>query len=188
VRVGINNVYVRKFIDDIPKLEWGNIAVYADHSNELAKSLLDGFIDVAIYFALQDVDVDPSVKIVGERPDEMTWVRSADFTLSPGAPIPLITWPGQTTHDLMIQALEQNSMVYRIAFSSPDFNSRMEAAKAGWGLTILPKRAVSAPLQAANEYYLPALRTPKLLLCAHAGVYAKHRALVDKLHVQFMGL
>lgn len=186
IRIGLSNVYVRTFIDEIPKNDWGKISVYADTSSELAKCLLDGFIDVAMYFSLPDAVVDSSIKVVGERDDEMTWVRSADFTLSPGAPIPLITWPGQTTHDLMIHALEQKSMVYRIAFSSPDFYSRMEAAKAGLGLTILPKRALGMQLQAANEYYLPSLRSPKLLLCTHASFYAKHRTVVDSMHAKFL--
>ena len=56
------------------------------------------------------------IDLVAQRDDEVTWVRSRDFTLSPGAPVPILTWPGQIMHDLMIQALERKGMVYRIAF------------------------------------------------------------------------
>jgi DNA-binding transcriptional LysR family regulator len=71
--------------------------------------------------------------------------------------------------------------VYRIAFSSPDYHARIDAAKAGIGLTLLPKRLVPESLMAANEYYLPAPGTPKIFLCTRAGFRDKNRTLVDQL-------
>ncbi len=111
-----------------------------------------------------------------------------DFTLSPGAPIPLLTWPGQIVHNVMIQALERKGMIYRIAFSSPDYHARIEAAKAGIGLTLLPTALIPASLLAANEYYLPKLAIPKLVLCAREGIRKKHSILIEELHVKFFGI
>lgn len=188
IRVGLSNVYAQKVMEQMGKSDLANICIYADNSAEIAKCLMDGFIDIGIFLSVPELRNDMAVEVIGERNDDMTWIRSTDFTLSPGAPIPLLTWPGQVTHDLMIQALEQKGMVYRIAFSSPDYHARIEAAKAGIGLTILPKRMVPAPLVAANEYYLPQLRAPRLLLCARAGFHAKNRQLMDTLHASFLSL
>jgi hypothetical protein len=41
---------------------------------------------------------------------------------------------------------------------------------------------------AANEYYLPVLRAPRLLLCARTGFHAKNRQLMDTLHASFLSL
>ncbi len=187
IRLGICNVYVRRALAEIPRTSLGNLSIYADRSHELAKTLLDGFVDAAIYFTLSDMPPDPTIKVIGQRDDEMTWVRSADFTISPGAPIPLLTWPGQVSHDAMIQALDQKGLVYRIAFSSPDYNARLEAAKAGVGITILPKRVVEAPLIAASDYYLPPIRPIRLMLCTHESFYSKNRQLIDTLNEKCIG-
>ncbi|MET0968689.1 MAG: LysR family transcriptional regulator [Tardiphaga sp.] len=188
IRLGLSNVYSQRMLEVMSKAEMSNISIYADHSAEIAKCILDGYVDVAIFLALSDSAPDPTVDVIGQRDDEMSWVRTKDFTLSPGAPIPLLTWPGQITHDLMVQALERKGMIYRIAFSSPDYHARIEAAKAGIGLTLLPKRLVPAPLIAANEYYLPAPAVPKMLMCARSGFKQKNGKLLEHLHAKFMSI
>jgi DNA-binding transcriptional LysR family regulator len=97
----------------------------------------------------------------------------------------LLTWPGQIMHELMVQALERKAMIYRIAFSSPDYHARIEAAKAGVGLTVLPKRLLPASLIEANEYYLPTCETPRMLLCARSERGARSTELLDTLRSRF---
>lgn len=188
IRLGLSNVYSQRIMEVMGKAEMANVCIYADNSAEIAKCLSDGFIDIGIYLSLSDVPSDAGVEVIGCREDEVVWVRSRDFTLSPGAPIPLLTWPGQITHELMIQALERKGMIYRIAFSSPDYHARIEAAKAGIGLTLLPKRLVPAPLVVANEYYLPTPGTPKMLLCAREGFRRGHEKLLEELHLKYLGI
>lgn len=188
IRLGMCSVYSQKMLESLTRVELANICIYADNSAEIAKCLLDGFIDVGIFLGMVDPPLDSAVDLIAQRDDEVTWVRSKDFTLSPGAPVPLLTWPGQITHDLMIQALERKGMVYRIAFSSPDYQARIEAAKAGIGLTILPKRLVPEPLMAANEYYLPPPGVPKLFLCARTGFRDRNRKLVDQLREKLLAI
>jgi DNA-binding transcriptional LysR family regulator len=188
IRLGLSNVYSQRMMEVMSKAEMSNVCIYADNSAEIAKCVLDGFVDVAIFLAASAAPPDVTVDVVGERDDEMSWVRAKDFTLSPGAPIPLLTWPGQITHELMVQALERKGMIYRIAFSSPDYHARIEAAKAGIGLTLLPKRLVPAPLIAANEYYLPTPAVPKMLMCARAGFKQKNTKLVEQLHAKFLDI
>jgi DNA-binding transcriptional LysR family regulator len=188
IRLGLSNVYAKRMMDEIGRSDLANVTIYADNSTEIAKCVLDGFVDIGILQSSPDTALDVSIEVSEERIDEMTWARSSDFTLSPGAPIPLLTWPGQFTHDMMIQALEQKGMVYRLAFSSPDYHARIEAAKAGIGLLILPKRMIPAPLIAANEYYLPPLRSSKLLFCSRPGFQTRNRQLVEALRAKFLAL
>ena len=188
IRLGLSNVYSQKMLEITNKAEMANVCIYADNSAEIYKGLLDGFIDVGIFLSLVDLTPDSSIDVITQREDEVTWVRAKDFTLSPGAPVPLLTWPGQITHDLMIQALERKGMVYRIAFSSPDYHARIDAAKAGIGLTLLPKRLVPDPLMAANEYYLPPPSSPKIFLCSRAGFRDKNRKLIDQLQEKLLAI
>jgi DNA-binding transcriptional LysR family regulator len=188
VRLGLSHVYAQRMLEVMNKAEMANICIYADNSTEISKSMLDGFIDVGIFLGMVEMPPDPAIDIIAQRDDEVTWVRSRDFTLSPGAPVPLLTWPGQIMHDLMIQALERKGMVYRIAFSSPDYHARIDAAKAGIGLTLLPKRLVPEPLMAANEYYLPSPGTPKIFLCARAGFRNRNRNLVEQLKEKLLAI
>lgn len=188
IRLGLNNVYAKKMMDEIGRSDLANVTIYADNSAEIAKCVLDGFVDIGILQSNPDAVIDPSVEVSEERVDDMTWARSSDFTLSPGAPIPLLTWPGQFTHAMMIQALEQKGMMYRLAFSSPDYYARIEAAKAGIGLLVLPKRMIPAPLIAANEYYLPPIRSSKLLFCLRPGFHTRNRQLVEILRSKFLSL
>jgi DNA-binding transcriptional LysR family regulator len=188
IRLGLSNVYSQRMMEVMSRAEMASVCIYADNSAEISKCLLDGYVDVAIFLGTSGNSPDASIEVVGQRDDEMSWVRAKDFTLSPGAPIPLLTWPGQITHELMVQALERKGMIYRIAFSSPDYHARIEAAKAGIGLTLLPKRLVPAPLIAANEYYLPAPSVPKMLLCTRSDFRQKNPDLLDQLHAKFLSI
>ncbi|WNV12385.1 LysR family transcriptional regulator [Tardiphaga sp. 709] len=188
IRLGLTNFYSQRAMEGMSKAAMNNVCIYSDNSAEIAKSMLDGYIDVGVFLSISDMPGDAAIDIVAQRDDELTWVRSKDFTLSPGAPIPLLTWPGQIVHNVMIQALERRGMIYRIAFSSPDYHARIEAAKAGIGLTLLPTALIPASLLAANEYYLPKLAIPKLVLCAREGIRKKHSILIKELHVKFFGI
>ncbi len=184
-RVGLSNIYSQRLMEVLNKAEMKNFSIYADNSAEIVKCLSDGFVDIGIYISMSDTPPDPRIEIVDQRDDEVTWVRAKDFTLSPGAPVPLLTWPGQIMHELMVQALERKGMVYRIAFSSPDYHARIEAAKAGLGLTVLPKRLVPPSLIVADEYYLPACGTPRMLLCARNENNLRSIKLLEMLQSRF---
>lgn len=188
IRLGLSNVYSQRIMQMMSKADMTNVCVYADSSADIFKSLADGFIDIGIFISLTELPPDAEVEIAGEREDEMVWVRSKDFTLRPGAPIPLLAWRGQETYDLMIGALERKGMIYRIAFSSSDHHARIEAAKAGLGLTLIPKRLVPDLLVVADEYHLPLPATPRILLCTRAGIGADCRKFLAELNTRFRGI
>jgi hypothetical protein len=135
-------------------------------STELSKGILDGYLDIACL-------LDPPLeldRLVASWHEEFTWVRSANFVLSPGAPIPIVAWPGSVIDALTIRALEKAGLAYRIVFASQDHHARYLAVAAGFGVMHLPVRQIAAPLRVANEYYLPLLEKMRVAVAIRPGL------------------
>jgi len=182
VRIGTSELYTKTILLCLPKSEQLRLSIYADSSGEILKALLSAYVDIAVFFSPSDsLPADGSFSVLAEQEKELAWVRGRDFVLSPGAPIPMVTWPGQITHSLMIEALERSGMIYRLAFTSPDIQSALQAGAAGMGVLSLPKEFIPSSLVIANEYYLPRLKPIKLILAVRSGIQVKHRDLVDRL-------
>jgi DNA-binding transcriptional LysR family regulator len=163
IRFGISTLFVEKFLEHETAETLAGIVMYSEDSLGIAKGLIDGYIDVAYILENSEVGAGVSNFVVHERVEPFVWVRSKDFVLSPGAPIPLLAWPGD---DTMVRALTKKGSTYTIVFNSPDYHATVAALEAGIGVAALPKRAIPLPLVEAREYYLPALRPVKALLCA----------------------
>ena len=88
--------------------------------------------------------------------EDFVWARSPDLLVSPGAPVPIITWPGNILDSVTIKTLENAGLAYRVVFASPDGHARVAAAQIGLGFIGMPARQVEPPLIVANDYYLPA--------------------------------
>lgn len=154
VRLGLAALYVEQFLahwkpdrSDIP------IHFVCDHSAELARGLLEGYVDIGCI-------VNPPAgagEVIETWPEQSVWVRSRDFVLSPGAPVPLVSWPGGILDRLSVEALEKAGLTYRVVFASADYQARLAAVKARMGLMASPLRRVPDGLIVAREYYLPAL-------------------------------
>jgi hypothetical protein len=141
----------------------GVVLIKAIRALSIAKGLIDGYIDVGCFLANSEAAADVSDLIVNEREEPLLWVRSKDFVLSPGAPIPLVNWPDDNR---MIRALTKNGSAYKIAFNSPDYHATVTALETGIGLAACLSRFIPTPLVQAKEYYLPPLPPTKTLLCA----------------------
>lgn len=72
-------------------------------SAELASSLSSGYLDVALV-ASQEV---PMSVEVAQWTETMCWVSAHGLSTSPGAPIPLLSWPYGITDQLAIEAMER---------------------------------------------------------------------------------
>jgi hypothetical protein len=105
--------------------------------------------------------------IVHEYEEPIVWIRSKNFVLSPGAPIPILTHP---QNDWTIPALTKHGLSYKIVFNTADNYARFAAAKAGIGLTAVPKRSIPPDLVIAKEYYLPPLPPVRTLVCERPGL------------------
>jgi DNA-binding transcriptional LysR family regulator len=154
LRLGLAALYVDDFLARWkPEQFDGAIHFVCDHSAELARGLLDGYIDIGCI-------LNPPAgagELIDNWTEQPVWVRGKDFVLSPGAPIPLVGWPGGNLDRLAVEALEKAGLNYRVVFASADYEARLAAVKARVGLMTVPLRRVPDTLVIAKEYYLPPL-------------------------------
>lgn len=167
VRLGISTLLVREFISRQSADVLAGVFIQTDNSVAISRGLIDGYLDIACIFEHAVFSEDVSHLVVDETSQRMVWVRSRNFVLSPGAPIPILTWPSE---EWMIPTLTRRGLAYRIVFNSPDFHAKLYAAEAGVGLTAVPENMVPPSLVVAKEYYLPELPPIRALLCARLGL------------------
>jgi len=167
VRLGLSTLFVREFLSYQTAQSLSDIVIHTDNSVGITKGLIDGYIDIAYILENPELTSEISHLIVNETDEEFVWVRAKDFVLSPGAPIPILTWPGD---DLMIRTLTRNGLAYKIVFNSPDYHAKLAAVESGIGIAAIPRRMIPPTLVWAQEYYLPQLPPIKALLCARSNL------------------
>jgi len=167
LRLGLSTLFLPEFVRQQTRECLADIFIHSDSSMVIAKGLIDGYIDVACIYENEAIRADVEELVINEIEDPLVWVRAKDFVLSPGAPIPLLTWPGD---DWMVRTMVKQGLSYRIVFNSPDYHAKLEAVRAGIGITAIPKRMLPSDLVCAKEYYLPPLPPIKALLCARLGL------------------
>ena len=168
VRVGICTVYAVDFIklaseeNRIDRLT----VICGNSFDVIAKNLSDGYIDIACLIEPPSGCGD----VLAEWREDPVWVRSRDFVLSPGAPIPLICWPGNPVDQPSIKALERARLAYRVTFTSSDYYARNAAVGAGVGLMTTSRRHMHKSLVIAKEQYLPPLPPVRAAICMRPGI------------------
>jgi len=172
VRVGLSSLLVRKFMARQTAHEMRDLQIVSDNSPAIAKLLLDGKIDIACIFENTHSN-DVSAAVVETFEEPLIWARSIDFVLSPGLPIPIITWPGD---DWTATALTKHCISYRVAFNGEDVDAKLSAVEAGLGVMTLPEQLLPRSLACANEYYLPKLPPVKFLLCIRPDFLSERTA------------
>jgi DNA-binding transcriptional LysR family regulator len=183
LRLGLSTLFVQKFVKNETAETLSDIFIHTDHSLAIGKGLVDGYIDVACIYENAAIEADVEQMVIDESRDPLVWIRSKDFVLSPGAPIPILTWPGD---DWMIRTLTKHGLAYKIVFNSPDYHAKLAAVEAGIGLTAIPESMVPSHLVRAREYYLPELPPLRALLCARLELETDQAsALVKRLSALF---
>ena len=186
IRLGIATLFALRFLKAQHRDALRNLAIHTDSSLKMAKLFADGYVDVACFLATPAALQAIAGSVVETFVVEMAWIRARDFVLSPGKPIPLLGWPGVVTDDLMIRALENRGLSYRIAFNSSDYQARVAAAEAGLGLTACPLRFLPRSLVQATESYLPELPPLVVHVCARPDLKSPQAVeLVDLLSDMF---
>jgi DNA-binding transcriptional LysR family regulator len=166
VRVGLTPLFADQFLSKWDSLQdAGQISIVSDHSTELTRSFANGYLDIGCL--ANPVMPDDLTEEIFAWEEDFVWVRSRDFVLRHGSPIPLIGWPGSPRDAAMIAAIEKAGLAYRFVLSSADSHVRMSAVVAGIGLMSLPLRHAISPLVVAKDYYLPALKP------LHAGIFVR---------------
>jgi DNA-binding transcriptional LysR family regulator len=169
VRVGICTMYAVDFVKIATEEGWNDrLTVICGNSVDvIAKNLSDGYIDIA---CLMDPPNGCGGDILAEWQEDPVWVRSGDFILNPGAPIPLVCWPGSPMDQPSIAALERARLAYRVIFTSSDYYARSAAVSAGIGLMATSRRHMEKSLVIAKERYLPPLSPVRAVICIRPGI------------------
>lgn len=140
-------------------------------SDELMKDITSGYLDVALIATKL-----PAVNVIAEWQEPVIWARSPELLVSPGAPIPYISWPNSLTDRMALGAMEQARLRYVVSFASTDFVARYTAVKTGLGFMVLPVRAVSDRAMVAREHFLPPLPSNRGGICLRDGFDAEAHA------------
>ena len=183
VRLGLSTLFMREFLVHQTAQSLSDVVIHTDNSVGITKGLVDGYIDIAYILENPELTTEISHLIVNESDEEFVWVRSPNFVLSPGSPIPVLTWPGD---DLMVRTLTRHGVAYKIVFNSPDYHAKLAALEAGIGIAAIPRRMIPASLVWAKEYYLPPLPPIKALLCARSNLdNGQSKKLLDEFSTRF---
>jgi DNA-binding transcriptional LysR family regulator len=177
LRLGLSTLFVQEFIKHQTADTLSDIFIHTDHSVTIARELLDGYVDIACIFENPVIESEIEQLIINEISDPLVWVRAKKFVLSPGVPLPILTWPGD---DWMIRTLTKHGVTYKIVFNSPDYHAKLTAVEAGIGFTAVPESMVPPTLVKAKEYYLPKLPSIRSLLCARAGLESEQASALLK--------
>jgi len=169
LRLGLSTLFVNQFIRDQTPEALADVFIHTDDSTSVGRGLLEGYIDIACIYRNQRLDADIDQMVVNEYSEPLVWVRARNFVLSPGMPLPILTFPGD---DWMTATLTRLGLSYKIVFNSADYHARIGAVEAGVGITSVPASKVPATLVRAEENYLPALPSVKAILCARLGLEA----------------
>jgi DNA-binding transcriptional LysR family regulator len=178
LRIGLSTLFAPDYLARLRTTAQTELAsYYCGKSSEIAKMLSDGAIDLA---CIMEARPERGETLI-EWDEEFVWVRSRDFVLSHGSPVPLVGTPGDGADVVVMDAMEKSGLAYRIAFTSHDFKARLSAVAAGIGVMGLPVRHVAEPLIRAREYYLPKIRSYKAYAVARHGIDS--RRLVGALQI-----
>jgi DNA-binding transcriptional LysR family regulator len=136
-----------------------------DHSEQLFRDLDSGALDIAFLCNVEDSWPNALVR----WSEKTVWVKSPQLSLAPGAPIPLVAWPGSFPHRVAVDALHSGGMQFYISFSAPDFSARLAAAASGLGVLLVPERSLCPELEVIHEG-LPLLPNNRTGLFSREGL------------------
>src|SRR5882757_911164 len=143
LRVGLSTLVAARFVKlicaEVPQIDCN---IYADNSIEIAKGLVDGYVDIGLLLSLHNLELGGCQLAWTET---FVWVRGAGLQISGEGMIPVVGWPGSLSDILMTHALEEAGLIYKLVFSSPDHSARLAAVIAGLGYIAIPSRFVDAP-------------------------------------------
>ena len=145
------------------------VSFRCDRVERLLGDLNVGSIDIA--YLCNTID-SPRIAIA-QWSEPTVWMKSPKLALRPGAPIPLVSWPGTTGDRVAVELLENSGMQFFVAFSAPEFSARLAAVAAGLGVLATQARCIIPGIEVVRDG-LPALPANK------AGIYARDGLNLDR--------
>jgi len=123
------------------------VSFRCDRTERLADALNLGSVDTAYLTNA----INPSGIVVAEWLEPMVWVKGPKFVLTPGAPVPLVSWPGTLPDQVAVERLQANGTHFFIAFSASDLASRLAAVAAGFGVMPVFSRVITSEMEIVPE-------------------------------------
>jgi DNA-binding transcriptional LysR family regulator len=142
-----------------------------DRVERLLGDLNLGSIDIAYLCNA----IDSPRAAVAQRLEPTVWVKSPKLVLYPGAPVPLISWPGTTADRVAVQSLQESGKHFFVAFSAPEFSARLAAVAAGIGVLAISVRSVIPEIEIVRDG-LPKLPENRAGLFARDGLELQRHA------------
>lgn len=156
VRIGLPATFADMLLMPVFKacsaaLSGGQIQLHCNRSEELAKSLDSGYLELSVLIDVSHRDTG----MVCEWDERFAWVCSPSLLISPDSSIPLVSWPDSVLDRNAVVALQKAGQRFHSAFVGTDFTACAAATAGGLGYMIMPERAVPPRLKVARERYLP---------------------------------
>ena len=177
VKIGLATMFTSQFYEKTDAEMLSRMAVQIDRSVLMAKAMLDGYLDLACIYEMPEFASEIDQYVVDQFEEPLVWVRSKNFVLSPGAPLPVITWAGD---NWMLRTLERRGIHYRIVTNTPDYHARFTAIQAGTGLGAMPLSRVPPSMVITRDYYVPELPKIRALLCMREHARSRRAEAVQK--------
>jgi DNA-binding transcriptional LysR family regulator len=169
VRFGMSYYYSDAYLSaSVRQGALKDVSAQIGHSDDIRRLLLQDYLDAACILLGGDDAEDWN--IIDEWQEDLIWIRSHNFVLSPGRPVPLVAKAGAASEGSIIKALAQSSLGYEIVFVCSEMQTRLAAVAHGVGLMCVPRRFVNGPVVEAKEYYLPAIAPIRAALCTKSNV------------------
>lgn len=165
-RIGVpailNGKELKLLKDALNAENFHSVQIICDRSELLMKRLNAGYFDAILAFSVaKQWQMPPAI----EWQEQVVWACHPDFVLSPGAPLPLLSWPNSVTDQIATQVCEQAQVGYTNEFAADQYVTLIEALQLKLGYLCCAERWIPSGMKVAKEYFLPKL--PSM----HAGIY-----------------
>ena len=151
VRIGIATLYAGNLAGILRECgraaHPARVQVRCDHSSGLLRGLRAGLLDLVLARGNEE-----ELKgALAQWPEPVVWVRAPDFSMAPGAPVPLVTSPNLLPVDrIAVAALEAANCRYEVVFTAFDTMARRAAVAAGLGYCPTTRPTASACVACAT--------------------------------------
>jgi DNA-binding transcriptional LysR family regulator len=177
LRIGLNNIFVNAFFDDVVNLETlRQLRISCETSFVLERMLREDQLDLAV---LCRSDTKDSFAALAEWTEKFVWCRARSLILRPGERVPILGFVDCALTRLALQTLDNNNQLGEMVFTSMDRHALKKAAKAGAGVWPIRPGPLDPSLVVLGDDELPPL--PPLFY----GVYSKS-AFVVNAHRQYV--
>jgi DNA-binding transcriptional LysR family regulator len=167
LRIGISSMLLNFLVDHPANALLATATVRSDICTKIAQAFDADEIDVAMVMDIGNNRATLNGDIVAEFDIAFAWMKTAEFSLEAGVPIPLAIWPAD--RHIIPGILSDAGRSCRVMFEGPDYSSKLTAVRSGRCLTVVPRHAIAAPFVEADEDELPSIAPKKILLAARSG-------------------